>query len=412
MEIDGILNYFFESNTLGIQNGSCFYDLANFLHFETPSNHDNSLSQSSIVPKSNLGFFLIDLLGLKIICWEKRCMVIELCTSISKDGCQRKQGHAGNALLAEVFTRNLSKALQNKDDRLKCCIFDKSWHLKLISRFDQSVSFEMLVLDNALFAVIGKFNRHLTVVKPIYKILHQETVKKPSDKIMRRILALKKSLLSFLSNVKSVSDTFEMKIDISELNLSSKENHEVAFGVIVEGYKCDLVEIQREIQSMLVQIEETEEYISLQINEARNKIIRLSLNLEISMLGLTLGACIGSLFGMNLSSGLEENPNAFLTTVIIILMLSISVVCFLVWRSTSIMFLEYNSHQFTFLRNFFKYIDFVEVLKMKKDKSEKSKFSFGEQLMREINKEISPEDADLIHLIFDGENIMKDYKKN
>lgn len=381
-------------------------------------------NHSSIVPRPYLGFFTIDLVRLKIICWVNRCIIVDA-DQYSGIFCdvQRKQDHAGNALLAEVFSRNLSNCLQDCNSRLKCCIFDKSWHTEVISRLDKQASFELSVLDNALFAIAGKFNRHLNVVKPIYKILHEETLRKPSDKVLRRILALKKSLLFFSSNVKSVSDTIYKNFDISGLNLSAKEDdveHKEAVGLIIKGYHCDLQEIQLAIQSMLVQIEETKEYISMQINEARNKIIRMSLNLEISMLGLTFGACVGSLFGMNLNSGLEENPNAFLTVAIFIISVSTLIVGFLIWRCTSIMSLEYQSHQFTILKNFFKYIDLIDALKMRKDKSDRSKASFGEQLMRVINKEISPEDADLIYLILgdddcengnkqDIENAIKSY---
>jgi hypothetical protein len=49
----------------------------------------------------------------------------------------------------------------------------------------ETVPFEMLVLDNALHTVISKFHRHLNMIKPIFKVLLEETVAKPSDKILR-----------------------------------------------------------------------------------------------------------------------------------------------------------------------------------------------------------------------------------
>jgi hypothetical protein len=39
------------------------------------------------------------------------------------------------------------------------------------------------------------------MIKPIFNVLLEETVKSPSDKILRRILAFKKSLISFENNV-------------------------------------------------------------------------------------------------------------------------------------------------------------------------------------------------------------------
>jgi hypothetical protein len=63
------------------------------------------------------------------------------------------------------------------------------------------------------------------------------------------------------------------------------------------------------------------------LNEARNRIIRLSLNIEMCMLGLTFGACFGSIFGMNLKSGLEDNDSAFSVVFFSYLLLSASLTC-------------------------------------------------------------------------------------
>ncbi len=46
-------------------------------------------------------------------------------------------------------------------------------------------------------------------------------------------------------------------------------------------------------------------------SETRNRIIRMNLYMEISTLGVTFAACASSIFGMNLNSGIEEDPYAF-----------------------------------------------------------------------------------------------------
>ena len=56
----------------------------------------------------------------------------------------------------------------------------------------------------------------------------------------------------------------------------------------------------------------------------------MSLNIEMCMLGLTFGACFGSIFGMNLQSGLEQNEFAFSITAGLIVSLSVAIVCLLV----------------------------------------------------------------------------------
>jgi hypothetical protein len=108
------------------------------------------------------------------------------------------------------------------------------------------VPFEMLVLDNALHTVIGKFNRHLNMIKPIFNVLLEETVASPSDKILRRILAFKKSLISFENNVLFIEEAINSFLasdkDMSSLYLSEKrditEHEEVE--LLLEGYRLDL----------------------------------------------------------------------------------------------------------------------------------------------------------------------------
>ena len=108
------------------------------------------------------------------------------------------------------------------------------------------VPFEMLVIDNALHTVIGKFNRHLTMIRPIFNVLLEETVASPSDKILRRILAFKKSLMSFESNVLFIEEAINSFLandkDMSSLYLSEKrdvaEHEEVE--LLLEGYRLDL----------------------------------------------------------------------------------------------------------------------------------------------------------------------------
>ena len=51
-------------------------------------------------------------------------------------------------------------------------------------------------------------------------------------------------------------------------------------------------EIQVANQTMLAQIDETKEFINTQLNEARNRIIRMSLNIEMCMLGMIVKKCL------------------------------------------------------------------------------------------------------------------------
>jgi len=413
------------------------------LFFKRPHNpnhhgsHEESFKSDvnqfpAILPRPSLGFFLIDLQQLKIICWENRCLILD-----HDQASSRGKGSTGNnsnnnvnvprpssassALLVEVFSRNLCQVLQSSERGLKGCAFDSSWHKDVIRECATSnmprkqvlvpevVPFEMLTLDNALHTVIGKFNRHLKMIRPIFNVLLEETVKNPSDKILRRIMAFRKSLLTFEQNVlyveESVNKFLSNDLDMSSLYLSEKrdisEHEEVE--LLLEGYRLDLQEIQLANQTMLGRIDETKEFINTQLNESRNRIIRMSLNIEMCMLGLTFGACFASIFGMNLKSGLEDHELAFYITVGSIIVSSTLIICFLIWRCVNIMDLS-NQPNHPILKNFFKYIDILEFLRLNKGRSALTRDNFNDHLISIINKDVSPEDVDLIYLIFDQNN--------
>ena len=79
----------------------------------------------------------------------------------------------------------------------------------------------------------------------------------------------------------------------------------------MEAYVADLAEIEREATGMIAQIEDSMEVISLHLNSQRNRIIKLSLIMEMLAVTAGVGAVIGGLFGMNMKNGLEDDGSAF-----------------------------------------------------------------------------------------------------
>ncbi len=86
----------------------------------------------------------------------------------------------------------------------------------------------------------SKFNRHLSLIKPILNVLLEETVGNPSDTMLRRILAFKKSLMSFETSVvsveKAVNSLLSNDLDMADLYLSQdRDEHEHEEVSLVSG---------------------------------------------------------------------------------------------------------------------------------------------------------------------------------
>ena len=58
-------------------------------------------------------------------------------------------------------------------------------------------------------------------------------------------------------------------------------------------------------------VEETNQFINTHLDTVRNRILRMSLFMEMGTLSLASGAVIAGVFGMNLLHGVEESPTAF-----------------------------------------------------------------------------------------------------
>ena len=61
-------------------------------------------------------------------------------------------------------------------------------------------------------------------------------------------------------------------------------------------------------------VEETNQFIHTHLDTVRNRMIRMSLFMEMGTLSLATGAVIAGIFGMNLLHGVEESPTAFFLT--------------------------------------------------------------------------------------------------
>lgn len=57
------------------------------------------------------------------------------------------------------------------------------------------------------------------MIKPIFNVLLEETVKSPSDKILRRILAFKKSLISFENNVIFIEEAINSFLENDKVSI-------------------------------------------------------------------------------------------------------------------------------------------------------------------------------------------------
>jgi Mg2+ and Co2+ transporter CorA len=98
-------------------------------------------------------------------------------------------------------------------------------------------------------------------------------------------------------------------------NNIKKEDHEV-FELIFETFNQTISTIQTSIDLLRSEVTNAEQFHVLRLQTARNKLLGTSVFFSIISMMVTMGSFIGSIFGMNLYSGLEDEEGVFNMVVI------------------------------------------------------------------------------------------------
>ena len=150
---------------------SCFRDLMIFLrHKKYPANHHGDPSAAggegqmgetaaglpAILPRSGMGFYLIDLFQLKLICWGNRCLILDHDQSDNYNSAYANYNRAStvsSAVLVEVFVRDLRNNLQSLERRIQGSAPGLSWPRDVIRYFKITKIFKLI---KNFFKIFGK----------------------------------------------------------------------------------------------------------------------------------------------------------------------------------------------------------------------------------------------------------------
>lgn len=349
----------------------------------SPGSLGKEIGLCAIMPRPKAKCYLLDLGALKLLCMSKRVEVLYT------DSSNRRQ--SVNQFVDELCA---SIALNRKEAKSDC---------------ESSLSFELQVLEAALTTIVNKFYKQLALVEPILDGLVSDTISLPTEIKVGRLAALKKSLFAYNQGVQSITNAIKELLsnnrDMADMYLrhvprEEDEHEEVEF--LLEAYVADLVDIEMEAVGMIAQIEDTMELISLHLNSQRNRIIKLSLVMEMLAVTAASGAVVGSIFGMNLTSGFEQSPSAFywVTGGCTALMASILTGFLLRFRHLVVARPAGVEHQHSAMKHFFTYIDDIE-----------SRVRLAESISRPefetivssvIGGSVDPKEIDLFFRVLDG----------
>ena len=227
---------------------------------------------------------------------------------------------------------------------------------------DNIQSFAMIILEKAVESVCLKYKKRLALTKlPVEKLMEQ-IERKPDIIELKKLFAVKKSILSFqqasesitkvLKDLRKEYDTFlNMKLGIKE-----KDD----FEDILEYLIADSEDIGEKVTNVLEGMDEVAQFVNSHQDNVRNDLISMTLIIEILGMTLGFGAFIGGVFGMNLTNSYEEDPHAFV--IVNVILLSVMILIFAGFRIRMAVMKRdtKNANSFNVLKNFFNCVDDLE----------------------------------------------------
>ncbi|CAB4055934.1 MRS2 [Lepeophtheirus salmonis] len=208
--------------------------------------HSNRGELPSILVRPSSNCYLLDIHHIKLLCRPDKCYILD-----------------PDNLAVRSFTKRLVQKIKQDSDSTSKNNNKESSIAYIFLGSSRFVAFEHIVLETALSEVMLKFNRRLEIIKPILDILLNETSTNPDASMLRRLLAFRKSLSVFQTNVEqvryAVSSLLKVDEDMDALYLSRKveSGHHEEVELLLEAYDADLRELESQILSMKTMIEET-----------------------------------------------------------------------------------------------------------------------------------------------------------
>lgn len=357
----------------------------------------------SILPRPNSDCILIEILSLRMLIWKDSCIMLEHAEQPLHHHRDCLSEHAHHHRIQKQFLTKALESLSNEKGH-----YEFSNVLKLYQNSCENIEFEQMMLETALSVTVQKFERHLRVLSPAVDLLLQQIAENPNSNMLRRLLAVKKSLGDFESNVLNLSRILQGLLsndeDLIGLYLTQKrakisEHEEVE--LLLESYLSDLEDIHSNIRKIKDRIEDTHHFIGAHLDTARNKMIQMSLFMEMGTLSLGSGALIAGIFGMNLTHGLEEHATAFYSSLAGMSAIMLTIFASIRSKYQTLRYDTTNAHSFKVLKDFLTYVDELENIVTSRSGEQISEAEFKRALDRLVGHKVPVEEAEFIFQMFD-----------
>ncbi|KIY34306.1 magnesium transporter [Cryptococcus gattii E566] len=184
------------------------------------------------------------------------------------------------------------------------------------------LSYEHRALESILVVTANALEEEMAFSRHIVQQLLADLEDHIDRENLRKLLHYSKRIAAFQSRARYVKSAIDELLDsdedLSAMYLTSRaqgrpralHDHE-QLELLLESFVKQVEEIVSEVDTTVVNMQSTQEIAELMLDSGRNALLALDIKISIATLGIGSGALLAGLFGMNLSTQLEETPYAF-----------------------------------------------------------------------------------------------------
>ncbi|WVQ71779.1 hypothetical protein IAR50_001320 [Cryptococcus sp. DSM 104548] len=186
------------------------------------------------------------------------------------------------------------------------------------------LSYEHRALESLFIATASALEEEMAFTRHIVKHLLNDLENHIDRENLKKLLHYSKKISAFQSRARyvksSVDELLDSDEDLSAMYLTSRaqgrpralHDHE-QLELLLESFVKQVEEIVSEVDTTVANMVSTQEIAELMLDSGRNALLALDIKISIATLGIGTGALFAGLFGMNLTTHLEDTPYAFLT---------------------------------------------------------------------------------------------------
>lgn len=187
---------------------------------------------------------------------------------------------------------------------------------------DFGLPYEHRALESILVDTSNALEEEMGFIRRLVDNLLEDFEHDIDRENLRRLLHYSKRLAGFQSRAKYIKSTVDELLDsdedLSNMYITDKmlgkprglQDHE-QLELLLESFTKQVEEIVSEIDTTVINMQSTQEVAELMLDSGRNALLALDIKVSIATLGIGTGALVAGLFGMNLTTSLEETPYAF-----------------------------------------------------------------------------------------------------